>query len=158
MIPDHPSFLRRDRRLRSRMLTTLAISAWLLLQAPCLAFGSDWAAVYRLTVQGFDWQPSYSVLANGIPVHVRDFRSTSDATETARRLSVAGSMFQAIVAVPGLIRMSGLQGRNHWLAEITEDKRGTARGRVSMIRVDAEARTGARRARRRLVGSRARRS
>jgi|GEM_PF-5789288 len=107
-----------------------------LLAQPLTATAGITVRLDNLPVKGFQWQQRHSVNLNGIPVHVRIFRSSGDAAEAAQRLAEYNMLFQHVVAIPGLIRLSGLHGNAHWLAEISPEPTGGARGRVSAIALE----------------------
>jgi len=131
-----------------RIGDVLAAALCALLVFPRPAIADIAARLDALSIKSFQWEASHAVSINGVPVHVRQFRSSGDAIESARALAAYEMLFQHVVLVPGLIRLSGVHGDAHWLAEISSGPMAGAWGRVSAIALplspDADAKLPAR--------------
>jgi hypothetical protein len=125
---------------RTRRLTVLVrfVFAFVCHGTCASAVGPDALAarLAALQVPGVSWQAQHYIDMSGVPIHVRPFFSTLDATRLARSLASQTGQFQRLITLADTLLLSGLHADAHWLAKIDVSDAG-ASGYVSVLAVDA---------------------
>ncbi|MYN11978.1 hypothetical protein GSY71_02270 [Pusillimonas sp. TS35] len=101
--------------------------------APAVA--NAFARVEALAGRAFDWQAPLSLVANGVAFHIRSFTASMGLEAAAQVLARHDTLFQRLLATPGLVRLSGLANGSHWLVEIQPHSDGQpgVSGRLSVM-------------------------